>query len=145
MDPGRLFLKRQDGGRSRTGSRPASRPLVSPVASSRLSASGPGSPESMRIRKRSSWLSGSGKVPTGQWDFAGQDEKRALQRPGHPFTRDLKLLHGFQKRALRLGRGPVDFIRQQDLGENRPGWNTNDWFFCSKTDTPRMSPGSSRW
>ena len=33
---------------------------------------------------------------------------------GHP-----TLLHRLQQSGLRLGRGAVDFIRQQDLGENR--------------------------
>ncbi len=33
---------------------------------------------------------------------------------------DLALLHGLQQRALDLGRGPVDLVGQDDVGENRP-------------------------
>jgi len=33
----------------------------------------------------------------------------------------LKLLHGFQQRRLRARRGAVDFVGQNNLGENRAG------------------------
>jgi hypothetical protein len=33
---------------------------------------------------------------------------------------DLVLAHRFQQRRLRSRRGPVDFVRQQDVRENRP-------------------------
>jgi hypothetical protein len=31
-----------------------------------------------------------------------------------------KLLHGFEQRRLRLGRRAVDFVRQQNVAEDRP-------------------------
>ena len=31
------------------------------------------------------------------------------------------LLHGFEQRALRLGRGAIDFVRQHQVREDRPG------------------------
>ena len=39
----------------------------------------------------------------------------ALFADGH-----LQLLHGFQQRALHLGRGAVDLVGQQQVGEDRP-------------------------
>ena len=35
--------------------------------------------------------------------------------------RDVLFLHGFEQRALRLGRGAVDLVGQQDVGEHRTG------------------------
>jgi len=32
----------------------------------------------------------------------------------------LAFVHGFEQRRLRLGRGAVDFIGEQDVGKNRP-------------------------
>ena len=34
--------------------------------------------------------------------------------------RDLPFLHGFEQRGLRLGRRAVDFVGQNDVGEQRP-------------------------
>ncbi len=34
---------------------------------------------------------------------------------------DLPLAHGFQQSALRPRRGPIDFVGQHDIGEDRPG------------------------
>src|SRR5271155_786330 len=35
--------------------------------------------------------------------------------------RDLRFVHGFQQRGLRLGRGAVDFVGYYDVGEDWPG------------------------
>ena len=37
---------------------------------------------------------------------------------------DLMLLHGLQQGGLRLGWGPVDFVRENDIGKNGPGHET---------------------
>ena len=34
---------------------------------------------------------------------------------------DLMLLHGLQQGGLRLGRGPIDFVRENDIGKHWPG------------------------
>jgi hypothetical protein len=38
----------------------------------------------------------------------------------HPVHRHLALLHGLQERSLGLGRRPVDLVRQEQVGEDRP-------------------------
>jgi hypothetical protein len=35
--------------------------------------------------------------------------------------RDVALLHALQQAGLGLGRGPVDLVDQDDVGEDRPG------------------------
>jgi hypothetical protein len=60
------------------------------------------------MRKRSSWDSGNGKVPT-LW---------VGQLPGHPVLAHLPLLHGLQKRALRFRRRAIDLIGEHQLREN---------------------------
>jgi hypothetical protein len=37
----------------------------------------------------------------------------------------LAFVHGFQQRRLRLGRGAIDLVGQQEIGEDRPGLNSN--------------------
>ena len=53
--------------------------------------------------------------------LGGDDEKRLRQRAGLALDGDLPLLHRFQQGALGLGRGAVDFVGQNQLGENRAG------------------------
>jgi hypothetical protein len=43
---------------------------------------------------------------------------------------------------LRARRSAIDFIGQEDVGENRPFVKENVWSRWLKTDTPRMSEGS---
>jgi len=65
------------------------------------------------MRKRSSCDSGSGKVPeywTGFWQVARL-----------AFDRHLALGHRLEQRALRLRRGAVDLVGQQQLAEHRAG------------------------
>jgi len=48
------------------------------------------------------------------------DEERFFQLVAGAGRRDGALLHRLQQGRLRLGRGAVDFIRQADLGKDRP-------------------------
>ena len=52
--------------------------------------------------------------------FRGQHKEGGGQGHGFPAQRDLAFLHGFQQSRLHFGRGAVDFIREQKIGENRP-------------------------
>ena len=46
--------------------------------------------------------------------------KGSGQRVGAAVDRDLALVHGLQQRRLGLGRGAVDFVGQQEMGEDGP-------------------------
>ena len=46
-------------------------------------------------------------------------DKRLGQQAADPVHADLTLFHGLQQRGLRLGRGPVDLVREHDVGEHR--------------------------
>jgi hypothetical protein len=48
----------------------------------------------------------------------GEDEERLGQLPGRPLDRHLPLLHRLEQRGLRLGRRPVDLVREQHAREN---------------------------
>ena len=50
----------------------------------------------------------------------GDGEERLGQRIGRLADRHFALLHGLQQRGLGLGRRAVDFVGQQDVGEDRP-------------------------
>ena len=52
--------------------------------------------------------------------LGGEDEEGLGQGPGLPGAGHLPLLHGFEHGGLSLGRGPVDLVREQDVGENGP-------------------------
>ena len=47
------------------------------------------------------------------------DEERFVERIGLAVGRDLVFLHGFEQRALRLGRRAIDFVGQHQLREHR--------------------------
>src|SRR5579863_3872644 len=47
------------------------------------------------------------------------DQERLRQFVGMRVDRDLAFVHGLKQRGLRLRRGAVDFVGQQDVGENR--------------------------
>ena len=49
----------------------------------------------------------------------GEDEERFLQRVADSGGRDLMLLHCFEQRGLGLGRRAIDFIGEDDVGEDR--------------------------
>ncbi len=53
----------------------------------------------------------------------GHHQERFIQRKGFAADRDLPLLHRFEQRALHLGRGAVDFVGQNQVGEDRPFLN----------------------
>ena len=53
--------------------------------------------------------------------LGGNHKKRLLQGPGFALYGDLLLFHGFQQRALGLGRGPIDLICQEHLSKHRTG------------------------
>ena len=50
-----------------------------------------------------------------------QNKERRFDLVLMPAHRARQLLHGFEQRRLRLGRRAVDFVGQQDVGEDRPG------------------------
>ena len=50
----------------------------------------------------------------------GDGEERVGQRIGLLADGHFALLHGLQQRGLGLGRRAVDFVGQQDVGEDRP-------------------------
>ena len=52
--------------------------------------------------------------------LGGDDEERFRQRHRLTVERDLMFLHRLQQRALRLGRGAVDFIREHQLRKDGP-------------------------
>ena len=61
-------------------------------------------------------------MPDGVIGILGGDHHERLgQRMGDPVHAHLPLLHGFEQGRLRLRRGPVQLVRQQDVGEDRAG------------------------
>ncbi len=50
----------------------------------------------------------------------GQDQERQLQLVFDPGDRDRLLLHRFEQGRLRLGRGPIDLIGEDDVAEDGP-------------------------
>ncbi len=51
----------------------------------------------------------------------GQHHEWLGQLVGVIVNGDLRFVHGFQQRRLRFWRGAIDFVRQDDVGENRAG------------------------
>src|SRR5260370_21335673 len=51
----------------------------------------------------------------------GDDEKRLRKRKSLAIDGDLSFVHCFEKRGLRARRGAVDFVGEDDVGENRAG------------------------
>ncbi len=62
----------------------------------------------------------------------GDDEERFRQAAGLAFGSDLAFLHGFEQRALRFGRGAVDFVGEQDLRKDGAGKEAESAFFTVK-------------
>ena len=52
--------------------------------------------------------------------LSGENEKRIGQPIGDIAERDLALLHGFEQRALDLGRRAVDLVGEHEIGEDGP-------------------------
>ena len=52
--------------------------------------------------------------------LGGDDQKRLGQGIREPVNRNLVLVHGLEQRRLGLGRGAINLIGQQDVGEDRP-------------------------
>ena len=50
--------------------------------------------------------------------LGGHDEEGIGQEVGFAAQGDLVFLHGFEQGALDLGRGAVDFVGQNDVGED---------------------------
>ncbi len=73
--------------------------------------------------------------------LGGNDKKRFFQRPGFALNGHLALFHGFQQGALGFGRGPVDFVGQQHLGENRPRVEDKPPGFLLEYGSPQDVPG----
>ncbi|MNC85937.1 hypothetical protein D3C83_15620 [compost metagenome] len=51
----------------------------------------------------------------------GDHEERLGEAPRFALGRHLVLFHRFKQRALCLGRGPVDFVGEHNLAEDRAG------------------------
>src|SRR6266851_3880352 len=51
----------------------------------------------------------------------GDDEKGLWKRERFAVHGDLRFVHGFEKSGLRARRGAVDFVSENDVGENRAG------------------------
>ena len=51
--------------------------------------------------------------------LGGDDDKGLRQGMGHPVHRDLPFLHGFQQGRLGPGGGPVQLVRQKQIGDHR--------------------------
>jgi hypothetical protein len=49
----------------------------------------------------------------------GDDHEGPRQRVRVPVDGDLGLIHGFEQGGLRLGRGAIDLVSQQEIGEDR--------------------------
>ena len=77
-------------------------------------------PSVSRIANRSSWTSGSGKVP---WIVArvlgGDHEERARDRTAHAVGGDLSFLHHLEQRRLGLRAPAVDLVTDQHVREDR--------------------------
>ena len=70
--------------------------------------------------KRSSWASGSGYVPSCSIGFCVASTKNgSVSRCRCAARGDLMFLHRLQQRRLRLGRRAIDFVGQDDVGEDR--------------------------
>ena len=90
------------------------------------------------IKNRSSWASGKGigslmldRVLRGQHpESLGKDDRFVTDG-------DLAFLHGFQQRALDLGRGAVDLVGEQDAGDDRSGADVE----CSRRGAVDLGPG----
>ena len=57
-----------------------------------------------------------------------QHHERLRQFVGVVVHGDLRFVHGFEQRRLRLRRRAVDFVRQDDVGENRAGLEIESLF-----------------
>ena len=53
-----------------------------------------------------------------QWILCGQYKKRLGKEMPFPGRGDLMLLHGFEQGSLGFGRGAIDFVGQDDVGED---------------------------
>ena len=94
------------------------------------------------MRNRSSCDSGQRKGTRLSGRILGRDdEKRFRQRPGFALGGDLALFHGFQQRALALGRRPIDLVGQHHLSKQRPSMKRNSPVFRSNMEVPMMSAG----
>ena len=81
----------------------------------------------------------------GQLDrvLRGQHEERVRAAVGRALDGDVALGHRLEQRRLRLRRGPVDLVDEQDVGEHRAGLEDERPSSCvSMIDDPVMSPGS---
>ena len=73
-----------------------------------------------------------------------QNEERLLELERLVANGDLPFLHRFEQRALHLGRRAIDFVGEDEVGEDRPAlnWNSRRPPCVSMTMfVPRMSAG----
>ena len=57
----------------------------------------------------------------------GDHHERPRQRVRVAVDGDLRFVHGFEQRGLRLGRGAVDLVGQQEIGEDGAGLEFEDF------------------
>ena len=62
--------------------------------------------------------------------MCGDDEEGFRQRAGFAFGGDLAFFHRFEQRALRFGRGAVDFVGEQNLRKQGAGEETEGAFLA---------------
>ncbi len=60
------------------------------------------------------------------WVLRRHDKERLLKPVDGTAHGDAVLLHGFQQSGLRLRRGSVDFVGQNNLGKQRTGLEAED-------------------
>ena len=126
--------RRRAPARARAASRRASRasttgssstsstPRSSRRSSISISCSRPGSRSQIRTRNRSSCASGSGYVPSYSIGFCVASTRNGgSSRCVVALDRHLALLHRLEQRGLRLRRGAVDLVGEQEVGEDRAG------------------------
>ena len=77
--------------------------------------------------------------------LGGNHQKWLRQRMGIAVHCDLAFIHRFQKCGLRLWRGAIDFIGQQDVGKNRSGLNSNWLSEAEKTEMPNRLTAACHW
>ena len=76
----------------------------------------------MRRKKRSSWASGSGNVPSCSIGFSVASRKNGVgSASGRAVDRDLVLGHRLEQRRLGLRHRAVDLVDEQHVREHRAG------------------------
>ena len=127
--------------------RPCAPPWAPPVVRSRMSCSSPRFGEGdVELEEEAVELGLGERVGPLHLErvLRREDDERLVEREGLAAHRDAVLLHRLEQRALRLGRGAVDLVGQDDVGEDGPLRNSNTLpppCVSSMTVVPMMSAG----